>query len=192
MAFSEREKQLGLITAVVAVVGVIYFGWHLLTAETANSEVSSATAERFEELFVKMNNVDAQKNRNLLLRKKIGSMEGTFGGQKEVSNLIAEIEKVAGSSGVQIKNWSPNINTRSKPLASLEVKITLQCRFEQLITFLNNLRTAKYLFQPTAIKASLKDKNKPELDVAMTVVSYLIESKPAKVIPTQVVVRNPS
>ena len=108
MAFSEREKQLGLITAVVAVVGVIYFGWHLLTAETANSEVSSATAERFEELFVKMNNVDAQKNRNLLLRKKIGSMEGTFGGQKEVSNLIAGAAVCKLKIGRPISTPAPN------------------------------------------------------------------------------------
>lgn len=191
MALSKREQNLLLVTAAVAVIGFASIGWGLLSRDTG-SEVSSATAERFEELFAKMGNVDTQKNRNLLLRKKIGNMEGTFAGEKDVSILIAELEKTAQQSGIQIKNWSPSVNSRAKPFAQLDIKITIECKFDQLIKFLDNVRTAKYLLQPTSIKASLKDKNKPELDVAMTLGTYLLDAKPPKTEPTKAIVRNPS
>ncbi|MGC9327337.1 MAG: type 4a pilus biogenesis protein PilO, partial [Candidatus Hinthialibacter sp.] len=135
-------------------------------------------------LFVKIKNVETQKSRNQLLRQKLGSMDGEFIGENEVLALVAELEQTAGSSGVQIKNWDPNINKRAKPFAQLDLKISLECQFEQLIQFLNAVRRAKYICQPTALRVKLKDQKQPNLDVSLTLSTYLLDAKPAPASPS--------
>lgn len=186
MTFSEREKRLLLITVAAALLGVLILGWKFVSNQIVDSTVSEATAERFEDLFAKIKNVESQKNANLLLRKKLGNESGEFIGEDEILKLIAEIEQVAGKSGVQMKNWNPTINKRTKPLAQLDVKVNLECQFDQLINFFNNLRSAKYICQPVALRTKLKDANQPNLEVSMTLTTYLVEAKPEPVSPSLV------
>ena len=143
MNISEREKRLVLITLIVGAVGLSFAGWKFLSSEVTDTTVSEATAERFDDLFIKIKNVEAQKSRNALIRKKLGNEQGDFIKETEVSNFVAEIEQVAGNSGVGIKNWDPTVNKRTKPLAQLDLKVSLECQFEQLIQFLRNIRKAK-------------------------------------------------
>lgn len=184
MSMTEREKHLALATLVVAIIGVSFMAWKVLSNQVADTAVSEATAERFEDLFAKIKNVETQKNRNQLLRKKLGSKTGGFISEDDVLQLVAELEQVAGSSGVQIKNWDPNINKRAKPLAQLDVKISLECQFSQLIQFLNAIRGAKYICQPTAMRVKLKDQKQPNLEVSLTLSTYLLNAAPAPVSPS--------
>ncbi|MBN2327524.1 MAG: type 4a pilus biogenesis protein PilO [Candidatus Omnitrophica bacterium] len=184
MSMTDREKHLALATLLVAIIGVSFMAWKVLSNQITDASVSEATAERFEDLFVKIKNVETQKGRNQLLRKKLGSDNGEFIGEDEVLALVAELEQVAGSSGVQIKNWDPSINKRAKPLAQLDLKISLECQFGQFIQFLNAIRGAKYICQPTALRVKLKDQKQPNLEVSLTLSTYLLNAAPEPVSPS--------
>lgn len=191
MAISERERRLLLVTVLVAVPGVLYIAWSLLSQPgEASSEFSAVTTERFEDLFAKIRNVETQKNRNRQLGAKLGNPAGAFIKEIEVSKFMAEIEQVAGRGGIQIKNWSPSINKRAKPIPTLELKLTIECPFDRLIAFLRELRGSKYYCQPTTLKAGLKDPNRPELDVSLTLTTYLIDSQPEPAGPVPTIVRS--
>ncbi len=184
MSFSEREQRLLKITAILGALFILFMGWNLLFNQTGDAALSEDTAVHFEDLFAQMQNIETQKVRNHMLRKKLGNKEGHFASEKEIIQLIAEIEKVAGSSGVKMKNWDPNTNKRAKPLPRLDIRVTLECKFEQLIKFLDNIRNAKYICQPTSLRTKLKDPKKPDLDVTMTLTTYLLNAKPAPVSPS--------
>jgi Tfp pilus assembly protein PilO len=186
MNLSEREKRLAMITLPVAIVGILLMGWKVMFSQSDQARISQATAERFEELFVKIKNVEAQKSQNRQLRKKLGIEKGEFVSENDVLKMVAEIEQVAGQSGVQIKNWDPNVNKRAKPLAQLDIKITMECQFTQLVSFFTNLRKSKYACQPMELRARLKDPQQPNLEVSMTLTTYLLNSAPEPVSPTLV------
>ncbi|HQH72943.1 MAG TPA: type 4a pilus biogenesis protein PilO [bacterium] len=189
MAISEREKRLLIITLAIAVPGILYIAWSFLSQPDSSSGFSEATNERFEDLFAKIRNVESQKNRNRQLGTKLGNPAGTFIKESEVSKFMAEIEQIAGRSGLQIKSWSPSLNKRAKPIPTLELKVSITCPFDRLIAFLRNLRGAKYYSQPTSLKAGLKDPNQPDLDVSLTLTTYLIESQPEPAGPVQAIVK---
>ena len=189
---SERDKRLLLITAGILVVGVIYIGSHLVSAQIEDSTVSEQTEKRLEDLFAKMSNVETQKSRNLLLRKKIGNEQGGFVGEKEISKLLAEIEQISGQSGIRVKGYSPTVNPRSRPFPTVEIKVSIECRFEQLISFFDNLKKSKILIQAGSLKAGLKDQNNPDLEAQVTLTSYLIDSKPVPVTPATATAGAPS
>ncbi len=182
-SLSNRDKRLLIITLVILVIGVIYIGSKLMSNGAQDTVVSAETEKRFEDLFDKMANVEEQKSQNLLLRKKIGNERGKFVSEKEISKFLAEIESVGGRSGVTISGYSPSVNRRSRPLASLEVKVNFQCQFNNLVQFLNNVREANLLMQPSTLKVSLKDKNKPDLEGQVTLITYLLNAQPAPVTP---------
>lgn len=185
-SLSDRDKRLLLITLVVFVIGIGYIGLTLLSRRVETAPVSEATSRRFEDLFAKMSNVEALKSRNAILRKKIGNEEGAFVNVKEVSKLIDTLVQLGGQSGVRIKGYNPTINERSRPFASLELKVSLEGPFEQVISFLDNVRKAKYILLPTNIKAGLKDANNPDLEVQVTLLTYLmgVQPKPAAPVAT--------
>ncbi|MFB3788166.1 MAG: hypothetical protein ACE15F_17535 [bacterium] len=190
MAISERERRLLLITVLVAVPGILYILWSFWSQPVdSSSEFSAATTERFEDLFAKIRNVESQKSRNRVLGTKLGNPAGSFIKDSEVSKFMAEIEQIAGRSGLQIKNWSPSLNKRAKPIPTLELKVSIACQFDKLITFLRELRGSKYYCQPTSLKAGLKDPNQPELDVSLTLTTYLIESQPEPAGPVPAIVK---
>lgn len=174
-SLSAREKRLTLITVCIAAVGVIYILMNMTSG--SDIEVSAATADRFDALFEQMATVEEQKAINLNWRKKIGNITGRFISEKDVGQLYAEIEKVAGQSGVQVKNYSSTINKRANPLPQLEANLTLECRFDQLIQLLDNFKKSEILLQPSNLRASLKDQNQPNLQVQLKLTTYLLRTR---------------
>jgi Tfp pilus assembly protein PilO len=178
MALTDREKRLVQITLIAAVIGCLLIGYRVISNSLSDTSVSDETANRLETLFVKMNNVDDQKNRNMIIKNNLGNPHGEMVSSSELLKVMTELEELSQRSQVKITTYTPNINTRSKPLAKLEIKLSMECKFEQLIKFLSELKRGKYILQPATIKTSLKDRNKPDLEVQMTVLTYLVDSKP--------------
>ncbi len=176
-SLSEKDKRLLRIWIVVVIVGGGYIVWSMISNSIDNASVSEETARNFESLFTDMANLEKQKNRNMILRKKIGNETGEFIGEKDVSQLISEIGEIANRSNVKVKGYYPSINKRTRPLETLEMKIPVECRFEQLITFLDRIREANILMQPTSMKVNLKDQNSSNLDVQLVLGTYLLDSK---------------
>lgn len=174
-SLSAREKRLVLITGVIAVLGVAYILMHVMSNNEI--EVSSATADRFDTLFDQMATVEDQKAKNMTWRKKLGNETGRFISEKDVGQLYAEIEKVAGQSGVQVKNYSSTINKRAKPLPQLEANLSLECRYDQLIQLLDNFKKSAILLEPSNLRASLKDQNQPNLQVQLKLTTYLLNTR---------------
>ncbi|MDP8245547.1 MAG: GspMb/PilO family protein [Candidatus Hinthialibacter antarcticus] len=174
-SLSKREKRMALITGCIAVIGVAYILMNVMSSN--DMEVSSATADRFDTLFEQMATVEDQKAKNMNWRKKIGNETGRFISEKDVSQLYAEIEKVAGQSGVQVKNYSSTINKRAKPLPQLEANLSLECQYPQLIQLLDNFSKSEILLQPSNLKASLKDANQPNLQVQLKLTTYLLNTR---------------
>ncbi len=184
MSLSEREQRLAKITAIAAAIGILFMGWGVFFNQADDSALSENTAVHFSELFAQMKDIDTQKVRNNIMRKKLGNKEGNFASENEIIQLIAEIEQVAGRCGVKIKNWDPNTNKRAKPLPRLDIRVSLECQFEQLVKFLDSIRNAKYICQPTSLRSKLKDPQKPDLDVTMTLTTYLLNAQPEPVTPS--------
>jgi len=189
MAFSKREQRLAWITAAVAAAAVLMWSGKQIYSRISDSSVSNATQQQFLELFNMMEDVDAQKTRNLALRKKLGNEKGTFIQKNEAHKFVAALEQTAGMSGMQIKSYSYNENLRTRPMPRLDVKVTMQCQYEQLIQFLDNLRNCSIVCQVASIKSSLQDKNRPDLDVQLTVSTYLIDAKTQSASPAAAVAR---
>ncbi|MEW6236739.1 MAG: type 4a pilus biogenesis protein PilO [Candidatus Omnitrophota bacterium] len=189
MAFSKREKRLAWITFASAIAVILMWGGKLISSRISDSSVSSATQQQFLELFAMMDNVDEQKTRNLALRNKLGNEKGTFIEKNEAHKFVAALEQTAGMSGMQIKSYSYNENMRTRPMPRLDVKLSMQCQYEQLIPFLDNLRNCSIVCQVTSIKSTLQDKNRPDLDVQLTVSTYLIDAKTQSASPAAAVAR---
>lgn len=175
MAMTAREKNLALITAVVAVIGLAYIALNLAGGD--DIDMSDETTGRFETLFDQMAALDSQKQTNQLLRKRLGGLEGRFITETEVGDLYAAIEKVAGQSGVQVNNYSSLVNRRAKPMPALEANLSIECQFMQLIQFIDNLKNADIAMTPTNLRASLKDPNQPNLQVQLTLSTYLMGAR---------------
>lgn len=176
MALSAREQRLLRITIFIGVIGVLFIGWKLISSNLSSSDVSVATQDQFKEILADIENVEEQKQRNLLLKNKLGNENAQFIKANEILKFVAELEKVAGQSGMQIKSYSYNENKRTKPVPRLDVRLTIQGQFEKLITFLDNLRQAEILCQPSRLRCSLMDKNRPDLDIQITVSTFLIDA----------------
>jgi Tfp pilus assembly protein PilO len=189
MAMSQREKQLFMITISVAAIFIASMGWRYLSDSMSSTNVSANTINRFEDLFITIQDVDVQKGKNRKIKERLGNPNGEFIGVDEITQFLAEIDNVGKQSGVKVKNFDPDIDTKKKPLQQLTLKLSLEGRFDKLITFLQNLKKAKYFNQPIAIKTSLKSKDKPELDIAMTLVTYLMDSKPKPKSPGRIIVK---
>lgn len=177
-ALSSREQKLVIATTTVAVLFGFYFGAQLFFASDPGTEVSEATAARFQDVLEKIDNVDQQKTTNLNLKKRMGNNNGVFVSENELGKLFAELEKTAGQSGIQLKGTSQNTNTKAKPFPSVELRMNMECQFTQLIQFLTQLKSAGILLQPGSMKVQLKDPNQPNLDVQMTVVTFLLNQPP--------------
>lgn len=172
---SSREQKLVIATVVVAIVGGLYIGGAMLFSSDSSTEVSDATASRFQDVLEKIDNIDQQKSTNSNLKKRLGNTNATFPSGEEIIN---ELYQIAGQSGVQLKGTSQNTNTKAKPFPSVDIRITLECQYPQLIQFFAKLKSAGILLQPSSMKIQLKDPNQPNLDVQMTVTTYLLKQPP--------------
>ncbi len=186
MAMTKRERNLVMITIVVALTIGSYTLIKLMSSDMADSDVSMATQARFEDLFEKINNVEDQKTRNNQLRIQLGNPVGSFIKQDEIHKFMAEMEKVAGQSNFQIKNYSFKEDSRAQPVPKLEVQLNGQCKFEQLIPYLDNLRKADYMCQVTSMRCGLVDQNQDNLDVQLTITTYVIDATPQRSSPTSI------
>ncbi len=184
---SEREKKLGIATLIALVIGLTAIGYKLIKDSMMDSPISESTAIHFEDLFEKIHSVEEQKKQNNVYRKQIGNETGTFADENSMSQLFAELSQVGQKSQFKIKSMDPNLNARANPLPKMDIRISAECKFEDLIQFLDNLRSAKYLMQPTNIRMSLKDKNRPDLQVQMTVSTYLLDVKSSALPPNALV-----
>lgn len=171
---SPREQRLIVITLAVALPGLLYILGSLWSQGVDETAVSSAGEARFSSLLEKIENLERQKARNAQLRESMGGVEGGFAGELEISAAVAELEKAAGQSGVQIKGNSQSVNRRARPYPSLEIKVSAECEFPALIKFLEQLKKTGIVIQPQSIKAGLKNPNEPILDVQFTMATYLI------------------
>lgn len=175
---SEREKRLALITGIVALVGLSYIVYGLLqNAEV--EEVSAATAERFDDLFETLNTIDQQKAENANLRDRFGNQQGEFLRENEQAKLFAEIERISGQSGIQLKNISTRTDNRTKPMPTLEIEMAFECQFQQLLNFFRQVRTAQVLLQPQGLRVSLINPNQPNLTVQLNLITYILDVEPA-------------
>ncbi|MBD3265624.1 hypothetical protein GF373_03055 [bacterium] len=189
MALSEREQRLVKITAVIGFIGILAIGWGLINKQSSGS-VSESTVMKLDSLFEKMDSLEEQKLKNRMLKKQLGSANREFIHVSDLTVLLAELEQVAQQSGgVKIKGYNTNIDNRSQPLSKLEIKINFESKFESLIKFLTKMREAKYILQPLSMRMSLKDKKRPDLEVQMELVTYLLDKKPKQNNPTALVSR---
>lgn len=176
---NEREKKLLLITVIIGSIGSLYIIYGLLSETEAPVNMPSMHVEHFNDLYTKIDSVEDQKEQNLVHRKRLGNEKGQFVTERERLLIMQEIEQVAGRSGIKIKGYDPQLNTRAKPMSKMDIQITAECQFDQLIKFLDNLRKSQYIIQPSNMKMALKDKNKPELNVSMTLSALLLDSQHA-------------
>lgn len=179
-SLSSREQKLVVATAVVAVVCGLYIGIQTLLSTDTGTEISDAAASQFHDVLEKIDNIDKQKSVNFNLKKRLGNGKGFFVTDKETSRVVSEIEKVAGQSGVQLKGQSPTTNKRAKPFPSVDVRMSMECEFPQLITFFSNLKKAEIVLQPSSLKVQLKDPNQNKLEVQLTVTSYFLNLQPKR------------
>ncbi len=175
---SSREQKLFIATAAAAIIGGLYIGGSLLLSSGPGTEVSEATASRFEDVLQKIDSIDQQKTNNGNLKKRLGNESGKFVDENGVSKITSQLYQTAGQSGVQLKVVSPNINQRAKPYPSVDVRMSFECQFNQLIQFLTHLKKADIILQPQSMKMQLQDPNQPKLDVQMTVTTYLLKQPP--------------
>lgn len=177
-SLSPREQRLFVITLVIVGFGLLYIGYNLFS-NIEDADLSASTQGRFVELFEKIHTVDDQKRRNANLRERLGNTQGEFISETQVGKLFVEIERLAGRHNVNVQNITTRINQRATPMPSLEVDLTMQCQFEQLIAFLDSLRSAQVVVQPASLRTSLSDPNQPNLQVQLKLKTFLIDSRPA-------------
>ncbi|MGI6456241.1 MAG: type 4a pilus biogenesis protein PilO [bacterium] len=174
VALNDREKRLATITGLIALIGVLYIGFKMYTNSVIGTE---SDTPQFEDLYTKINNVESQKEKNLAYRKRIGNLNGRFVSSDEMYQVLYVLEQVAGKSGVSLKRQDPQINQRARPLPRLDINMALEGKFENLIKFLDNLRKADFVVMPVSLKTSLREKDKPELSIQMTVMTYLLDAE---------------
>lgn len=177
LGLSSREQKLTIATAVVAVVCGLYIGGVMLLSSDAGTEVSEATASRFQDVLEKIDSIEEQKSTNKNLKKRLGNNNANFS-SGDMGEIFNELYQIAGQSGVQLKGTSQNTNMKAKPFPSVDIRIALECPYQQLIQFLAKLKSAGIILQPSSMKIQLKDPNQPKLDVQMTVTTYLIKQPP--------------
>jgi Tfp pilus assembly protein PilO len=176
-ALSSREQKLVMATVSVAIIGGLYIGGVMLLSSDSSTEVSEAAASRFQDVLEKIDSIDQQKTTNGNLKSRLGYSKANFS-SGDMGEIFNELYQIAGQSGVQLKGTSQNTNMKAKPFPSVDVRIALECPYQQLVQFLAKLKSAGILLQPSSMKVQLKDPNQPMLDVQMTVTTYILKQPP--------------
>ena len=176
MALSAREKNLALVTAVVVVGVVLITGARSLLswAEGSGAQSLAFGVEGLGELLDTLGEIDALQTGNCEIKKRLGNEEMTCIDSSQVAELLKTIEQIGKKVGIKITNFNPTTRPKSKPLPSLEVQITFECQFNQLVQFLDQIEKAKIAVFVRDLQAGAKDPNQPKLKGGMTLVTYLI------------------
>ena len=176
MAFSERERRLALIAGLVfAVVVGISGARRLLTwAGGSGAESLAFGTEGLGELLDTLEDIDNLRSQNERVKKQLGNESMICIDESEISGLLKSIEEVGKRSGVKINNFNPTVRPKGKPMPSVEVKIGFECQFNQLVQFLANIEKPEIALFVRELRAGQKNPGQPQLNVTMTIVTYLV------------------
>ncbi len=176
MAFSERERKLALITALVlvVVVGITGIRQLLSWAGGSGAETLAFETEGLGELLDTLEDIDGLKAENQRLKKRLGNESMICIEDGEISELLKNIEQVGKQSGVKINNFNPTVRPKGKPMPSVEVQIGFECQFNQLVQFLAQIEKSQIASYVRDMRAGLKNPGQPQLNVTMTIATYLV------------------
>jgi hypothetical protein len=177
MALSDRERKLATMTVTVVVVVVLVTGIHGLLSWAGGSGARSLAVgtEGLGDLLGTLENIDALRTKNQDLKKQLGNEEIICIDNGKVSELLRSIETSGRQSGLRINIFDPTERPKSRPMPSLEVKVTFDCRFNQLVQFLAQLERPEIAVFVRDMRAGRKDAGQSNLSVTMTLVTYLVK-----------------
>ena len=175
MALAEREKKLAIMTASLLIVVVLVTGFRGLLSWAGGSGAHSLAlgAEGLGGLINTLEDIDALRAENREIKRKLGNEEMACIDSSEVSELLKTIESTGRRAGLKINIFDPTHKPKSTPLPSLEVKITFESRFDQLIQFLAQLEKPEMAIFVRDMRAGPKQAGQERLNVTMTLVTYL-------------------
>jgi Tfp pilus assembly protein PilO len=176
MAWSERERKLAGATASLVIVVVLVTGIRgvLSWAGGSGARDLALGAEGLGDLVNTLQDIDALRARNVDLKKRLGNEGMTCIDNTKVSDLLKSIEQTGRRAGLRITIFDPTARPKSKPLPSLEVKVTFECVFNQLVQFLAELEKPEISIFVRDMRTGLKNEGQPQLSVTMTLVTYLV------------------
>lgn len=175
MGFSEREKRLAVVTALLVVIVVGMTGVRALISWAGGSGAHSLAlgAEGLGDLISTLEEIDSLRARNEQLKRRLGNGNMVCIDYSKVSELLKNVENTARRSGLKISTLDPTHRPKSKPIPSVEVKVTFECVFKQLVRFLAQLEKPDFAIFVRDLRVSQKNEGQPQLTVQMTLVTYL-------------------
>ncbi len=167
---SKREKNLVYATAFIvffaAVVRLVYYPvvnhFDDLDQEILQQEIQGMT-----------------NRKNLAMREAVLKTYSAYDGyalsagsdEKEVANLLSEIEALARKTGLSLVNVKPKPLTKEKVWKQFPVEIEVETEWASLIKFIHGLYTSKYLLRVKHLRLMPKGKR------STRVRGYLIVNK---------------
>ncbi|MFH1738185.1 MAG: type 4a pilus biogenesis protein PilO [bacterium] len=176
MVLSTREKNLATVTAVLVVVAVLITGTYKLLswAEDSGAQSLAFGVDGLGELLDTLGDIDALKAGNHGIKKQLGNEKMSCIDESQVAELLKAIEQTGKKLNIKVTNFNPTTRPKSKPLPSLEVQISFDCEFNQLVQFLEQIETGEIAVFVRDLRTGTKNPGQPSLKVSMTVVTYLL------------------
>lgn len=176
MALSERESKMAVMTALVLIVVVLLTGVRGLLSWAGGSGAHSLAlgTEGLGDLLDTLEDIDALRAKNQKMKERLGNEEMACLDISKDSELLRSIEQTGKRAGLKINIFDPTHKPKSRPLPSLEVKVTFECTFNQLVQFLAQLEKPEMAVFVRDMRAGLKNAGQPQLNVTMTLVTYLV------------------
>ncbi len=97
--------------------------------------------------------------------------------EEEKSKLLSEIERLARSSLVSLKNIKPGAIKKIGPYEEYTIKIEVEAKMNYLVDFIYKLERSPCLLRVESFQLRTKDKKSPILRGQMTITEILIGKK---------------
>ncbi len=170
-SLSSRERSLIRVTLAVLVLGfAIRFLWAPV------QEWRTSRAQAAEALEEDLRKLDSDLERVRMLRKSVEAQKGRFGNPavrfaepREISQIIAYLEKLARENEMKLESYSPSGVDRSARLPHFDVRVKGKGDYPDVIRFLHSIDHADYVMRPV----DLRLKGAKEMQVEMAIRIYL-------------------
>ena len=172
-----KKKRYMLYIAIV-ILGVVFF--ERIVFQTAMSRIKKLNNEILIQEKKMQKALYILSQEDSIIAEHAKYVEGVgqkYSEEEEKSKLLSEVERLARSSSVSLKNIKPGLTKKIGPYEKYTVEIETEAKMNYLVDFIYQLERSPRLLRVESFQLRSKEKESPVLRGRMTITEVLIRKK---------------
>jgi len=165
-----KKERIGLVVALVIIIVVL-----------VDKLVISPVGEKFRRIDQEIDFSEKKLSRDLRNINNKDLIESEYkkykdfvkksssSDEEDVANILAEIESLARSTGVNLVDIKPQATKRTDFYKEYAIAVEVEASMEQVITFLYNLNNSEQLLRAVKLRIGLKSKESSLMKASLLV-----------------------